>query len=256
MLKTPAGPCFTYITKRCTRLPLLTLAAVALAAAASAQNPLERYPQNYKQILDKPQFSIIRVHYGPNEYVGVHDHSDFPTLFVYLNNSGAVRFRQEGVPPSTMVRPPARPGAFRYSPGGVERHSVQNLSDTSSEFLRIELKQFPLEGGEASRHNPPETLSADSTAREFSNDQIEVDRVICMPGHTCAVSADSLPSLLIALSPVRLSGASDSAGQSIDLGEVKWIEARQPVTVSASGTAPAHLLRVLVKSQRPATPVN
>jgi hypothetical protein len=35
-------------------------------------------------------------------------------------------------------------GAFRVSPGRLERHSVDNLSDLSSDFLRVELKHFPL----------------------------------------------------------------------------------------------------------------
>lgn len=233
--------------------PVLTLFIAILPSAftASAQNPLERYPQNYTSVFDNALVTVLRVHYGPHELVGVHDHSDLPTLFVYLNNSGPVQFNMYGVPPSTMVRPAAQIGSFRYSPGRVERHSVRNLSDTPSEFLRIELKQFPLEGGESFRGEPPAKLAVNSTAREFSNDQIEVDRVLCKGGSECSVPADPLPALLVALSPARLSLSSDSKAQTIGLGEVRWIDSQRAIRISSPGNDPAHLLRILIKSPQP-----
>jgi len=234
---------------------LLLCGAMLLAVPASAQDPLQRYPQNYKLIFDNPQISVLRVHYGPHETVGVHDHSDLPTLFVYLNDSGRVRFRIEDIPPSALVRPPAKLGSFRYSPGRRERHSVENLSNASSDFLRIELKQFPLRGGEAFRQDPPASTAASRTAKEFSNDQVEVERIICATGATCPLDAANEPSLLIALSQVSLNGIPyHDAG--LNIGDIRWIEANQQATATAPAGEPAQFLRVRVKPTKPASPIS
>lgn len=233
-------------------IAILVLAAT-LIPISIAQNPLERYPQNYKAVFDNSQISALKVHYGPHEYVPVHDHSDYATLFVYLNDSGPVRFTIQGVPPSTLLRPAMEAGAFRYSPGQLERHSVQNLSEKSSEFLRVELKQFPLSGGEAFRQHAPSSLKSNGISKEFSNDQIEVQRVVCKTGPACSIPASPLPALLVALSAVRLSA--DASMQSMGLGDLQWIDARHALSISAEGSAPAHLLRILIKSPRRTAPI-
>ena len=87
---------------------------------------------------------MIRVHYGSHEKVGVHDHSAYPTVYVYLSDSPPVQFTHDEQPPFVLTRPPAKAGAFRLSPGRRERHSVENMGDTSSDFLRVELRQVPL----------------------------------------------------------------------------------------------------------------
>jgi hypothetical protein len=241
--------------RRCTAAVLLLCGAALLSFPASAQNPLQRYPQNYKLIFDNPQISVIRVHYGPHEMVGVHDHSDLPTLFVYLNDSGRVQFRIEDIPPSVMVRQPAKLGSFYYSPGRRERHSVENLSDTSSDFLRIELKQFPLQGGEAFRKDPPTSLADSRTTKEFANDQVEVERVICLGGATCPLDAADEPSVLIALSQVSVSGFPDH-NAAMNTGDIRWMEANQQAIATASANEPAQFLRVFVKPAKPTAPIS
>jgi hypothetical protein len=241
--------------RRCTAAVLLLCGAALLSFPASAQNPLQRYPQNYKLIFDNPQISVIRVHYGPHETVGVHDHSDLPTLFVYLNDSGRVQFRMEGIPPSVLVRQPAKLGSFRYSPGQLERHSVKNLSDTSSDFLRIELKQFPLQGGEAFRKDPPTSFAASRTEKEFANNQVEVERVICLGGATCPLDAASEPSVLIALSQASVSGFPEH-NAAMNTGDIRWMEANQQAIASAPASEPAQFLRVFVEPAKRTTPIS
>jgi hypothetical protein len=241
--------------RRCTAAVLLLCGAALLSFPASAQNPLQRYPQNYKLIFDNPQISVIRVHYSPHESVGVHDHSDLPTLFVYLNDSGRVQFRMEGIPPSVLVRQPAKLGSFRYSPGQLERHSVKNLSDTSSDFLRIELKQFPLQGGEAFRKDPPTSFAASRTEKEFANNQVEVERVICLGGATCPLDAASEPSVLIALSQASVSGFPEH-NAAMNTGDIRWMEANQQAIASAPASEPAQFLRVFVEPAKRTTPIS
>ena len=108
------------------------------------QDPVVALPKNYSVAFENNLVSVIRVHYAPHERIAVHDHPKFPTVYVYLNGSGPVRFQHDEKPPFTIVRPPTATGAFRVSPGRLERHSVENLGNTNSDFLRVELKQVPL----------------------------------------------------------------------------------------------------------------
>src|SRR5271155_1010669 len=117
-------------------LALLLLAPVSCLAEQNSST----LPPNYKTILENPSFKIIRVHYGPHEKIPVHDHPDTPTVYVYLNHSSPVRIsHDEEAKPFSIVRPPTQKGAFRVSPGVIERHSIENLGDLESDFLRVEL---------------------------------------------------------------------------------------------------------------------
>jgi len=227
----------------------LVCGAALLFLPARGQDPLRRYPQNYKLIFDNAQVAVIRVHYGPHETVGVHDHSNLPTLFVYLNTSGAVRFHIEDIPPSVFVRQATRLGSFRYSPGRRERHTVENLSDASSDFLRIELKQFPLQGGKTFRHDAPTSLAASGVTTEFSNSQLEVERVVCSAGATCTLAPAAEPSVLVALSQVTVNGSPEPAAR-MDSGDVRWVQAEEAVSVVGSSSGLAHVLRIRIKAPR------
>src|ERR1700685_2233634 len=100
--------------------PLLLL--LSISAACPAQDPVKAFPQNYKLVLDNAELAVLRDHYGPHEKVAVHDHSAFSTIYVYLNDSGPVRFEhREEAEPFDLVRPPTHAGAFRISPGRIER---------------------------------------------------------------------------------------------------------------------------------------
>src|SRR5437879_1067353 len=95
----------------------------ASAAVVCAQDPLTAFPNNYKLVLDNAQVRVLHCHYGPQEKVGVHNHSDFPTVYVYLSDSGEVRFTHVEEHAFVMTRPPVKAGAFRVSPGRPERHT-------------------------------------------------------------------------------------------------------------------------------------
>jgi hypothetical protein len=115
------------------KLLLLSLAIGASAGTAIAQDPVIAFPKNYSFALDNDLVSVIRVHYGAHERIGVHDHSKFPTIYVYFSDSGSVLFEHDEKPPFRPTRPPTTIGAFRLSPGRIERHAVTNLSDTNSD---------------------------------------------------------------------------------------------------------------------------
>ncbi len=122
----------------------LALAICWCSLLCGAQQPkADELPDNYKTVLTDSFVKVIRVHYGPYEKVPVHNHPEVPTVYVYLNNSGPVRLTHYYDEKMTViVRPPTHMGAYRVSAGKMERHSVENLSDLPSDYLRVELPGF------------------------------------------------------------------------------------------------------------------
>jgi hypothetical protein len=173
------------------------LASFLLATAAFAQHsaPL---PPNYKVILNNADALVQRVHYGPHEFVPMHDHPAVATVYVYLNNSGVVDIKHEGPDAFTVHRPPTQTGAFRVSPGRFERHSVQNKSDLPSDFLRVELKHVPINllpaefrGGSPKEpfHSGFETL--------YDNPALRIERTVCVIDEKCMFTTESAPSVVV-----------------------------------------------------------
>jgi len=53
----------------------------------------------------------------PHQKLPVHNHPATPTLYVYVTDSGPVRFSHVEDHPFTINRPPEKAGTFRLSPG-------------------------------------------------------------------------------------------------------------------------------------------
>lgn len=243
--------CFTLRSMLSALRLLLVLSSIgASTCLAAVQDAVVAFPKNYSLVLDNDVVSVIHAHYGPHEAVGVHEHSKFPTLYVYLNNSGPVHFKHDENPPFEITRPPATKGSFRVSPGRIERHTVENLSDKPSDFLRVELKQVPLGGKlQLFRGKAPDTLAQNSDAVEFSSQWFDVQRMICQPGSPCQLRNAASPSLIVALSPLKIitSGSAQHDEFAKD-GDIQWIQnGSQAISVVAISDAPVHLLRVIFK---------
>jgi hypothetical protein len=225
------------------RLVLTLILLIATSASvAHAQDPLKAYPNNYSLLFDNPQVRVLRCHYGPHEKVGVHNHSDYPTVYVYLSDSGQVRFTHVEEHAFVMTRPAVKAGAFRVSPGRPERHIVENLSDLPSDYLRIELKQIPLHGTmRPLRGEAPTSLDKTRIETVFRDPQLTIERIVCTTVAPCTVPAAKQPSLLVAFSASALAAAPKSQLQP---GETLWLPASGTLAVSAVSTAPAHLLRL------------
>lgn len=234
------------------KLLLCVLAIAASACPVIAQDPIAAYPKNYSLALNNDVVSVIRVLYGPHERIGVHDHSRFPTVYVYLSPSGPVRFEHDEKPPFRLTRPPITTGAFRVSPGRMERHAVENLGDVSSDFLRVELKQIPLGSSlQPFRGKAPSNPSQSSQAIEYRSPEFDVQRVICQPETQCRMDNSVSPSLLIAFSSLKLiENDKVDQGELLKNGDIKWVQGSHPVSVAAASSVPAHLLRITFKSQQ------
>ena len=211
------------------------LALALLTTAAVAQSPL---PKNYKTILDNRDLLVMRVHYGPHEVVPMHDHSAYPTLYVYLNNSGEVRIDHEPPHVFSVTRPPTHIGAFRLAPGMTERHSITNLGDEPSDFLRVEFKTLPPgDLKEVTRGEVPSPLMP-GTHNEFEDTALRIDRLVCPPTVPCEAAPSPSRSLLVPLTDLKVSPPADGH-HSFSLGEVAWISAntKKPLQLSPAAQA-------------------
>src|SRR5271155_1209234 len=209
-------------------LALLLLAPVSCLA----QQNSSALPPNYKTILENSSFKIIRVHYGPHEKIPVHDHPDTPTVYVYLNHSSPVRIsHEEEAKPFSIVRPPTQKGAFRVSPGRVERHSIENLGDLESDFLRVELLGVRLGDDTLEFRGPaPDDLSHNLSKTEFSSPRLSIRRIICAEKAPCSIPASSARSVIVALSNSTIAGNGQKT--TLDLGDVIAVAPHQTLLIS------------------------
>lgn len=230
---------------------LLALIAAPIFSAF-AQDPTVAFPHNYKIVDDDPEMTVMRVHYGPHEKVGVHDHSAYSTVYVYLNNSGPVRFNHdEEAHPFDLNRPPTHAGAFRVSPGRIERHSVENLSDTPSDYMRIELKQYPAGTiAKGFRGAAPQQPLVPGTTVAYSSPQLRIERIICPSNGGCTLPQEAHGSIAIripnhALTEAQAEQAFNIAGGEEDYsyGYIPW---RKGWNFNGDGTGPYQVLRITV----------
>jgi len=176
-------------------LRALTLAL--LTTTAVAQSSL---PKNYQTILDNPDVLVMRVHYGPHEFVPMHDHSAYPTVYVYLNDSGEVRIDHEPPNAFSVTRPPTRIGAFRIAPGMKERHSITNLSDLPSDFLRVELKSIPSTAiKQVFRSEAPTEPYHSISDTPYDNLAVRIVRDVCVVDEKCTGGSENAPSVLVVI---------------------------------------------------------
>ena len=209
-----------------------------------AQDSAVAFPKNYRIVLENADVAVMKAHYGPHESVGVHDHSDHPTVYVYLDDSGPVRFVHE---PEHVIltRPPTHAGAYRVSPGRRERHSVVNLSDKPSDYLRVELKKVPL--GALTREfrgSAPATL-VQGTKVEYEASVLRIERVVCDAGATCALPKENSPSVLVTFSPAELVERRRKKMFPADSSTL-WLKAGESANVRATGERPAQVLRIVL----------
>ena len=226
---------------------LLQAAVLAVGLCSTqvlAQDSTIAPPTNYRKVLDNADVAVLRVHYGPHETVGMHDHSDHPTVYVYLNDSGPVRFEHaEGF---IITRQPTHTGAYRVSPGRRERHRVVNLSDTPSDYLRVELKKVPFGTLKHEfRGSAPQTLVPGSKT-EFEDAVMKIERVVCKAGAICALPEETAPSVLVAFTPSELLER-EKATFFPDESSTLWLRAGGEASVRGRGNSPAHLLRIVLR---------
>ena len=109
-----------------------------VAGAVWAQSPFEIAPQTYHLDFENEYVRIVRVTLAAHETVPVHDHPSTPTVYVYTQDGGPIRFTHTRGP--VLERAAVKQGQLRFSLGHPETHAVENLSDRPNCYLRVEMK--------------------------------------------------------------------------------------------------------------------
>jgi hypothetical protein len=215
----------------------------ALAFNAIAQDPTKVAPDSYKLQFENDYVKVLRVTYAPRSKVPTHDHSKGPAAYVYLVDSGPVRFVHDGWEHPVLTRPATKAGSFRLSPTRFdnETHAVENNSDTRSEFLRIELLTEAPDRQSLNARIGPFTGDRGNGLNkvEFENSQLRVTRLISKPRTPLNLIANpGEHALLVVLS---FGG--------IGIGDTAWLSPKETKTFSASGTALIEILRFDFKTK-------
>jgi tetratricopeptide (TPR) repeat protein len=218
---------------------------ICLSVSAAAQDPVKVAPDAYKQEFENDYVRVQRVHYAPRVKLPEHDHTAFATAYVYLNDAGPIIFKHVGLSYGAVTRPAVKAGGFRLYKAVKETHEVESLSDTPSDFLRVEFKTAPA--------TDPNTLRgkffrADAPTGEnfrqvqFENEQVRITRLICAAGKPCEFAAATEPGLFVALTPARFKPAQ---GKTLGLaqGQTHWLAAGRAAEWRNSGKEAAELLR-------------
>lgn len=212
-------------------------------AHAAAQDGAVSLQHNYQTLMDNGQMQVVHVHYGPHEELPVHNHSRYPTVYVYLSNSGPVRFIHEGDSPFTLTRRPVQKGWFRVSPGRIERHQVANLGSGASDLLRVECKQIALGkiAGEFRYTRNPD-LTKTRVTTDYASPEMVIRRYIVLPGGVERIAAQPRGELLIAFT-AAIVREHENPDQRMAAGSVLWIKANANFELKPA-SATAHVLAI------------
>jgi len=173
--------------------------ALALIGPAVAQQPADSQdstktlPKAYKLEFENAWVRVVRVHYDAKSKLPIHEHPEGMIVFLYLNASDGVLFTHN-VDEEAVRRPPVLPGAIRVVTTPVEHHTVENVADTPSDFIRILLKTEH----DVSRN--PGTRMAPGVM-EYAHAMLRVARINVEPGSKTRIEAKSYPTLRIAWIP-------------------------------------------------------
>lgn len=239
---------------------LLTLLITSYAALVAAQDPTKVAPDAYKMQFENEWVQVTRVHYGPYAKVPIHDHTRWPAAYVYLNNSGPIKFSHVGWDEPVLTRPPTKAGNFRLSPTTAvnESHQVENPNGTPSDFLRVEFKTEAVDRammrGRYERKTPP--AGRNSREVEFENGQIRVTRMIAVPRMVLDLKTSSTqPAIIVVLTTARVNytGESGAKRKALEPGNTIWLRSGRRERLENLSDSPIELLMFDLKTP-PAKP--
>jgi hypothetical protein len=208
-------------------------------------------PRSYRPEFENARVRVTRVVYQPREKIALHDHPANPTVYVYLRDSGPVRFVHIGDEPFTLTRPAVRAGGFRLSKGAKETHRVESLTDQLTEYLRIEFKGLAVDRQVFRGRFPPETGAARRRAGlrvRYEDGQVRITRVTCAARRACdGLGASEAASLLVALTTAQLKSDAAGAELTLALGQTMWSEAGAAPPFTNASDKPTEFLRIDLK---------
>lgn len=216
------------------------------SVAALAQDPTKVAPAAYKTEFENDHVRVQRVHYAPRVKLPEHDHTAFGTAYVYLTDAGPVVYKHIGLAYGAVTRPAVKAGSFRLYKAVKETHTVESLSDTASDFLRVEFKTEPAKDqntlrGKFFREDVPPGENFQKV--QFENEQVRITRLVCAAVKNCLEVANSTEPILF----VVLTAARFKLGQAGNIqllpGQTHWVAAGKSVAGENIGKEAAELLR-------------
>ena len=216
-------------------------------------DPLKVAPQAYKLEFENEWVRVMRVRYGPKEKIAEHYHTERPAAYVYLTDSGPVIFKHVDLPYGDITRAAVKAGTFRLYRAVKEDHAVENTSDITSVFLRVEFKTEPTNQNSlrGKFHREPVPPGENSRKTQFENEQIRVERLVIAAHKSMDVSTAAQPALLVALEPSKLQARGPKGRDRINLemGKTIWISAGQQQQLENSADKPLEMLRFEFKTK-------
>jgi hypothetical protein len=143
------------------------IAALILSFVAF-QDPFKVAPDDYKLLFENEYVRVVRVTYGAHQKSPVHDHPATPTVYVYTTDGDRMSISHEDGP--NIIRPVVKMGQIRFNRGLAEHHTMENLGDKRSVYIRVELKTKP-EG------LPDKDVRLAPVDPSFENAMIRISRV-------------------------------------------------------------------------------
>lgn len=221
---------------------------IAAVLPLFAQDPFQVAPKAYRLELENPYVRVVRVHFEPHEKIALHWHPQLPTVYLYLQNAGPVRFSHRGSDVSenfNLERPPVQAGGIRLARAVREVHEVENLSDQPSDYVRVELKTEIKDYNNFHGKKPPEPAKSGSKVR-FENGQIRVVQIDCEPHKVCEQPAHAEPAVLVTMTPAHI----EYQSQKLDLlaGQARFEQTDASAKLKNEGDQPIQLMRVDFKT--------
>ncbi|HEX7314827.1 MAG TPA: hypothetical protein VF297_12950 [Pyrinomonadaceae bacterium] len=208
-------------------------------------------PRAYRPEFENARVRVTRVRYAPREKIASHDHPANPTVYVYLRDSGPVRFIHLGEEQFTLTRPAVRAGGFRLSKGAKETHAVESLTDQPTEYLRVEFPGLTVDRKLFRGRFPPEPPAVRRRVAHkvrYDDTQVRITRVTCAARRPCAgLSAGADASLLVALTPAWLKSEGTGTEVTLALGQTMWSEAGKAPPLTNSSDRTAEFLKIDLK---------
>jgi hypothetical protein len=172
-------------------------------------DPIITLPDSYKLEFENDYVKVVRVHYDVGARLPEHIHPAGMTAYVYLNDNEAVIFNHAGAGERPYKRPPVKAGGARFQTSGEEHHTLENISSTPSDFIRVWYKTDKADLGNVIRRRI--ALSE----REYSNNATRITRPEFEPGKPLTAPASDHPSLIVAWPS----------------GRHRWFDAKAPVSI-------------------------
>ncbi len=115
------------------RRTFLLVAGMCLAGSvALAQDPAKVDPQHCKVEFENAQVRVLHWHSGPHEKVPMHEHPAYVQISLTDQHG---RFTS---PDGKTREVDSKAGQSRWN--GPQKHSYENLSDSATESIQVELK--------------------------------------------------------------------------------------------------------------------